>query len=72
MGEGTILDAIKLLLFVPFIGFLVFLPYANKIEPYILGMPFLLFWVAFWMVMASIILMIVYKFDPDNKGSDSE
>jgi hypothetical protein len=72
MGEGIILDAIKLLLFVPFIGFLVFLPYANKIEPYILGMPFLLFWVAFWMVMASIILMIVYKFDPDNKGSESE
>ncbi|MGG0412110.1 DUF3311 domain-containing protein [Peribacillus simplex] len=66
------MGAIKLLLFVPFIGFLVFLPYANKIEPYILGMPFLLFWVAFWMVMASIILMIVYKFDPDNKGSDSE
>jgi hypothetical protein len=66
------LDAIKLLLFVPFIGFLGLLPYANKIEPYILGMPFLLFWVASWMVMASIILMIVYKFDPDNKGSESE
>ncbi|TDL92166.1 DUF3311 domain-containing protein [Vibrio vulnificus] len=66
------MDAIKLLLFIPFIGFLGFLPYANKIEPYILGMPFLLFWVAFWMVMASIILIIVYTFDPDNKGSDSE
>ncbi|MDO7487360.1 DUF3311 domain-containing protein [Peribacillus frigoritolerans] len=66
------MDAIKLLLFVPFIGFLGLLPYVNKIEPYIFGMPFLLFWVAFWMVMASIILMIVYKFDPDNKGSDSE
>jgi O-antigen/teichoic acid export membrane protein len=72
MGEGIILDAIKLLLFVPFIGFLGLLPYANKIEPYILGMPFLLFWVAFWMVMASFILMIVYTIDPDNKGSESE
>ncbi|CAH0159344.1 hypothetical protein SRABI96_00916 [Peribacillus sp. Bi96] len=66
------MNAIKLLLLVPFIGFLAFLPYANKIEPYILGMPFLLFWVAFWMVMASVILLIVYKFDPDNKGSDPE
>ncbi|WP_285765922.1 DUF3311 domain-containing protein [Peribacillus sp. SI8-4] len=66
------MNAIKLLLFVPFIGFLGLLSFANKVEPYILGMPFLLFWVAFWMVLASVILMIVYKFDPDNEGSDSE
>ncbi|MED3727796.1 DUF3311 domain-containing protein [Priestia filamentosa] len=66
------MKAIKLLLFIPFIGFLGFLPFANKIEPYVLGMPFLLFWVAFWMVLSSIILTIVYRFDPDNKGCDVE
>lgn len=69
---GSLMKSIKLLLWIPFIGMLGFLPYANKIEPYVLGMPFLLFWIAFWMVLASIILTIVYKFDPDNQGSDVE
>ncbi|MGW8426478.1 DUF3311 domain-containing protein [Peribacillus simplex] len=63
---------IKLLLLIPFIGFVVFLPFANKIEPYVLGMPFLLFWIVFWMVLSSIILTIVYKLDPDNQGSETE
>jgi uncharacterized membrane protein HdeD (DUF308 family) len=66
------LKYIKLLLWVPFIGLLGFLPFANKIEPYVLGMPFLLFWIVFWMVLSSVILTIVYRFDPDNKGSDPE
>jgi Protein of unknown function (DUF3311) len=64
------LKNIKLLLWIPFIGVLAFLPFANRVEPYVLGMPFLLFWIVFWMVLSSVILTIVYRFDPDNKGSD--
>lgn len=67
-----ILKYIKLLLLIPFIGCVGFLPLANRIEPYVLGMPFLLFWIAFWMILSSIILTIVYKLDPDNKGSEAE
>ncbi|MED0989877.1 DUF3311 domain-containing protein [Bacillus nitratireducens] len=63
---------IKLLLLIPFIGCVGFLPLANRIEPYVLGMPFLLFWIVFWMILSSIILTIVYKLDPDNKGSEAE
>ncbi|QXJ40497.1 hypothetical protein BV455_03871 [Parageobacillus caldoxylosilyticus] len=63
---------IKILLWVPFIGLLGFLSFANKIEPYVLGMPFLLFWIVFWMVLSSVILTIVYRLDPDNKGRDPE
>jgi hypothetical protein len=66
------LKYIKLLLLIPFIGVVGFLPIANKIEPYVLGMPFLLFWIVFWMVFSSVILTIVYKFDPDNQGSETE
>jgi hypothetical protein len=62
----------KLLLFVPFIGMLVFLPLANRAEPFVFGLPFLLFWIVLWMVLSSIILLVVYTFDPDNKGSDAE
>ncbi|SFF17830.1 Protein of unknown function [Bacillus sp. OV194] len=66
------MKSIKLLLFLPFIGVLGFMPLANRIEPFVLGMPFLLFWIVSWMVLSAAILMIVYKLDPDNKGSDVE
>ncbi|KXH83798.1 DUF3311 domain-containing protein [Sporosarcina sp. HYO08] len=64
--------SIKLLIAVPFLGFLGFLPWANRIEPYVLGMPFLLFWLVLWMVISPIILMIVYKLDPDNREGETE
>ena len=63
---------IKLLIAVPFIGFLGFLPWANRIEPYILGLPFLLFWLVLWMVISPLLLIIVYKLDPDNKEGETE
>ncbi|MDR7237638.1 DUF3311 domain-containing protein [Neobacillus drentensis] len=60
----------QLLLIIPFIGMCVLLPVANRIEPYILGLPFLLFWIVLWMILSSVILFIVYKLDPANKGSE--
>ncbi|WP_108587570.1 DUF3311 domain-containing protein [Paenisporosarcina sp. OV554] len=63
---------IKLLILVPIIGFLGFLPLANRIEPYVLGLPFLLFWLVLWMVLSPMILIIVYKLDPDNREVETE
>ncbi|MFD4704743.1 DUF3311 domain-containing protein [Gottfriedia sp. NPDC058432] len=60
----------KLLLIFPFIGMCVLLPLANRIEPFIFGVPFLLFWIVLWMILSSVILFIVYKLDPTNKGSE--
>ncbi|MEH7348701.1 DUF3311 domain-containing protein [Gottfriedia acidiceleris] len=60
----------KLLLIFPFIGMCVLLPLANRVEPFILGVPFLLFWIVLWMILSSVILFIVYKLDPTNKGSE--
>lgn len=60
----------QLLLIIPFIGMCVLLPLANRIEPYVLGLPFLLFWIVLWMVLSSVVLYIVYKLDPENKGSE--
>ncbi|WP_050614095.1 DUF3311 domain-containing protein [Bacillus testis] len=66
------MKAIKLLVLVPFIGYLGFLPWANTIEPYVLGMPFFLFWLLLWMVLSPVLIGIVYVLDPDNKkGGDS-
>lgn len=63
---------IKLLLFIPFIGMGLCLPLANRIEPYVLGLPFMLFWISLWMVLSSLILLIVYKLDPDNQEGGAE
>jgi hypothetical protein len=61
---------VQLLLIIPFIGMCVLLPVADRIEPYILGLPFLLFWIVLWMILSSVVLLIVYKLDPANKGSE--
>jgi O-antigen/teichoic acid export membrane protein len=66
------LKNIKLLLLIPFIGMLGFLPLANRAEPFVLGLPFLLFWIVLWILLSFVILAVVYKLDPDNKEGDVE
>ncbi len=51
----------------PFIGMLVMIPWANRTDPYILGMPFLLFWIVLWVVLTSACMTGVYFSDPANK-----
>lgn len=63
---------IKWLLLVPFIGMLGFLPLANRIEPYVFGLPFLLFWIVLWILLSFVILAVVYILDPDNKEGGVE
>ena len=58
---------IHLLAALPFIGILGGIPFANRVEPYVLGLPFILFWIAMWVVLTSIIMGIVYLLDPTNK-----
>lgn len=56
----------------PFIGMLGFLPLVNRVEPYVLGMPFIMFWVVLWVILTSVIMAIVFKFDPANQEGDVE
>lgn len=44
--------------------------FANRTEPYVLGMPFLLFWVALWAVLSCALLGVVYLLDPRNREQD--
>ncbi|MBO1002154.1 DUF3311 domain-containing protein [Pseudogracilibacillus auburnensis] len=37
--------------------------WANKIDPMVLGLPFLLFWVLFWWAFCTILFLIAYKFN---------
>ncbi|MEH7683288.1 DUF3311 domain-containing protein, partial [Priestia megaterium] len=50
---------IYLLCLLPFVGILGLLPFVNKVKPFILGMPFFLFWIVMWVILTSFIMGIV-------------
>ncbi|SNZ04888.1 Protein of unknown function [Terribacillus aidingensis] len=56
----------------PFIGMLGFLPLVNRVEPFVLSMPFVMFWIVLWTVLTSIILAVMYKLDPRNKEDEEQ
>lgn len=51
----------------PAIGSLVVI---NKVEPYVFGFPFVLFWLMSWVVLTSVFLLIVNILDPANKEDE--
>jgi uncharacterized protein YacL len=61
---------IKILALIPFIGLLVGTYFANKVTPYLFGMPFLLAYCVIWVVLTTILMMIIYKLDPKNKEGE--
>lgn len=61
---------IHLLAALPFIGILVGIGFVNTVTPYVLGMPFILFWIVLWVVLTSGIMAIVFKLDPANKEGE--
>jgi len=48
---------------IPFVGVLVGMFFANSVEPYVLGLPFAMFWVVMWVVVAAVIMAVVYQLD---------
>jgi hypothetical protein len=39
------------------------IPFANRVEPRILGMPFLLAWIALWMLLTPVCLYAIYHIE---------
>ncbi|WP_377520163.1 DUF3311 domain-containing protein [Priestia megaterium] len=58
---------INILASIPFVGILGGTYFANRVTPYVLGMPFLLFWIVLWVVLTSLIMLLIFKLDPINK-----
>lgn len=46
---------------IPFITLVFALPFVNRIEPMILGLPFVLFWIVFWVVATPFFLFLAYR-----------
>lgn len=65
--------SLRLLAALPFIGILLGVPFVNRTEPLILGMPLVLAWIVMWVVLTSAIMAIVYRLDPINRaGADAQ
>ena len=47
----------------PFLGILVGMFFANSVQPYVLGLPFAMFWVVMWVVIAAALMAVVYRVD---------
>jgi hypothetical protein len=47
----------------PFLGILGGIFFNNRVQPYVLGLPFALFWVTLWVVLTALIMAIVYRLD---------
>jgi hypothetical protein len=58
---------LRILAALPFIGILLGVPFVNRVEPLVLGMPFVLAWIVLWVIQISIIMGIVYRLDPTNR-----
>ncbi|QIN84261.1 DUF3311 domain-containing protein [Rubrobacter tropicus] len=58
---------IHVLAALPFLGILVGVGFANRVEPFVLGMPFILFWIVAWVLLTSVIMAVVYRLDPANR-----
>jgi hypothetical protein len=61
-----------ILVALPFLALIVGMFFANRTAPFVLGMPFDMFWTVLWVVLTSVIMLIVFKTDPVNQGGDSE
>ncbi|MFM0251363.1 DUF3311 domain-containing protein [Paraburkholderia sediminicola] len=58
---------LRVLAALPFVGILLGVPFVNRVEPLVFGMPFVLAWIVMWVVLSAIIMAIVYRLDPSNR-----
>ena len=47
----------------PFIGILVGIFFVNTTEPFVLGLPFVFFWMVLWVVLTAFIMAVIYRLD---------
>lgn len=57
---------------VPFVMLVFALPLVNRVEPMVLGLPFILFWIMLWIVLSPPLLFLAYRIEKQTGASDEE
>jgi hypothetical protein len=57
---------------VPFITLVFSLPLVNRIEPMVLGLPFVLFWIVLWVALTPLALLAAYRCEKRFNAPDEE
>lgn len=70
MRKGTRLALIPAAL--PFLALVFALPLVNRREPFILGLPFLLFWIVAWVAATPLLLFLAYRLEKKFNPPDEE
>jgi hypothetical protein len=70
MQKGTKLAL--LVATIPFITLVFALPLVNRVEPVILGFPFVLFWIVVWVILTPPILFAAYMLEKKFNVPDEE
>ena len=50
-----------LLALVPFVALSLAIPFVNRLEPRVLGLPFLLAWIVLWMLLTPVFLYLTHR-----------
>ena len=61
---------VYLLAALPFLGLLGGIPFVNRVTPFVLGLPFILFWIVLWVALTSVIMAVIYRLDPANREGE--
>ena len=62
--------AIFLLVLLPFISQLAVLPFVNRMDPIILGLPFLQFWLFLWIILTPLCTWGIYRIQKSEGSFD--
>ena len=66
------MNSMKLLLTViPFVWTIGMIPFVNKVKPFVLGLPFLAFWLVSGIIVAFLCLKGIYAIDSKNNDPDA-
>lgn len=57
---------------IPFLTLVFALPLVNRLEPMVLGLPFILFWIFSWVLLTPFILMLAFKLEKKYNPPDKE
>ncbi len=57
---------------VPFVTLVLALPWVNRVEPFILGLPFVLFWIVLWVALTPLALLAAYRCEKRHNPPEEE